>query len=105
MLGYTAAKHGVIGLMRSWANFLAQHNIRVNSVAPTTVRTPMANDGDVSMIVKHVPELANALTNALPVEAVDAMDVANAVAWLATDEARYITGTVLPVDAGNVNRR
>jgi SDR family mycofactocin-dependent oxidoreductase len=105
MLGYTAAKHGVIGLMRSWANFLAQHNIRVNSVAPTTVRTPMANDGDVSTIIKHVPELANALTNALPVEAVDAMDVANAVAWLATDEARYITGTVLPEDAGNVNRR
>ena len=105
MLGYTAAKHGVIGLMRSWANYLAPHNIRVNSVAPTTVRTPMANNGDVSMIVQHVPELANALTNALPVEAVDAVDVANAVAWLASDEARYVTGTVVPVDAGNVNRR
>lgn len=105
MLGYTAAKHGVIGLMRSWANFLAPHNVRVNSVAPTTVRTPMANDGDVSLIVRHVPELANSLTNALPVEAVEAMDVANAVAWLASDEARYVTGTVLPVDAGNVNRR
>lgn len=105
MLGYTAAKHGVIGLMRSWANFLAPHNIRVNSVAPTTVRTPMANDGDVSAIVQHVPELANSLTNAMPVEAVEAVDVANAVAWLVSDEARYITGTVLPVDAGNVNRR
>jgi SDR family mycofactocin-dependent oxidoreductase len=105
MLGYTAAKHGVIGLMRSWANFLAKHSIRVNSVAPTTVRTPMANDGDVSMIMKYAPELANSLTNALPVEAVDAEDVANAVAWLASDEARYITGTVLPVDAGSINRR
>jgi SDR family mycofactocin-dependent oxidoreductase len=105
MLGYTAAKHGVIGLMRSWANFLAPHSIRVNSVAPTTVRTPMANNGDVSVILEHVPELANALTNALPVEAVEAIDVANAVAWLASDEARYITGTVVPVDAGNVNRR
>lgn len=105
MLGYTAAKHGVIGLMRSWANFLAPHNIRVNSVAPTTVRTPMANDGDLSMIVQHAPELASSLTNALPVEAVEAVDVANAVAWLASDEARYVTGTVLPVDAGNVNRR
>jgi SDR family mycofactocin-dependent oxidoreductase len=105
MLGYTAAKHGVIGLMRSWANYLAPHDIRVNSVAPTTVRTPMANDGDVSMITKYAPELANSLTNALPVEAVDAMDVANAVAWLASEEARYVTGTVLPVDAGNVNRR
>jgi SDR family mycofactocin-dependent oxidoreductase len=105
MLGYTAAKHGVIGLMRSWANYLAPHFIRVNSVAPTTVRTPMANDGNVSTILQHVPELAGALTNAIPVEAVDAMDIANAVAWLASDEARYITGTVLPVDAGNVNRR
>jgi SDR family mycofactocin-dependent oxidoreductase len=105
MLGYTAAKHGVIGLMRSWANFLAPHSIRVNSVAPTTVRTPMANDGNVSMIIEHVPELANSLTNALPVEAVEAVDVANAVAWLVSDDARYITGTVVPVDAGNINRR
>ncbi len=104
MLGYTAAKHGVIGLMRSWANYLAPHSIRVNAVAPTTVATPMANNGDVSMILTHVPELANSLTNALPVEAVEAMDVANAVAWLASDEARYVTGTVLPVDAGNLNR-
>ena len=105
MLGYTAAKHGVIGLMRSWANYLGPHHIRVNSVAPTTVRTPMANDGDLSAITKYAPELANALTNAMPVEAIDARDVANAVAWLASDDARYVTGTVLPVDAGNVNRR
>jgi SDR family mycofactocin-dependent oxidoreductase len=105
MLAYTAAKHGVIGLMRSWANFLAPHSIRVNSVAPTTVATPMANNGDVSMILEHVPELANSLTNALPVQAVEAIDVANTVAWLASDDARYITGTVIPVDAGNINRR
>ena len=105
MLGYTAAKHGVIGLMRSWANYLAPHFIRVNSVAPTTVRTPMANDGNVSIILQHVPELAGALTNAIPVEAVEPMDIANAVAWLVSDEARYVTGTVIPVDAGNVNRR
>ena len=47
VLAYTAAKHGVIGLMRSWANFLAPHLIRVNAVAPTTVATPMANMGDL----------------------------------------------------------
>lgn len=105
MLGYTAAKHGVIGLMRSWANYLAPHSIRVNSVAPTTVRTRMANNGDVSMILEHVPELANSLTNALPVVAIEARDVANAVAWLASDDARYVTGTVVPIDAGNINRR
>src|SRR3954468_14411385 len=105
MLGYTAAKHGVVGLVRSWASFLAPRRIRVNSVAPTTVATPMANDGDVSMILQHVPELANSLANAIPVQAVEAIDVANTVAWLVSDEARYITGTVIPVDAGNVNRR
>lgn len=105
MLGYTAAKHGVIGLMRSWSNYLAPHSIRVNSVAPTTVKTPMANNGDLSAIIEHVPELANALRNAMPVDAVEPSDIANAVAWLASDDARYVTGTVIPVDAGNINRR
>jgi SDR family mycofactocin-dependent oxidoreductase len=105
VLGYTAAKHAVIGLMRSWANYLAPHFIRVNTVAPTTVRTPMANDGDVSSIIEHVPELALSLTNAMPVEAVDPIDDTNAILWLVSDEARYITGTVIPVDAGNINRR
>lgn len=105
MLGYTAAKHGVIGLMRSWSNFLAPHFIRVNSIAPTTVKTPMANNGDISMILQHVPELANSLRNAMPVDAVEAADIAAAAAWLASDDARYVTGTVIPVDAGNVNRR
>ena len=65
----------------------------------------MANNGDISMILEHVPELANSLTNALPVDAVEPIDVANAVAWLVSDDARYVTGTVVPVDAGNVNRR
>jgi SDR family mycofactocin-dependent oxidoreductase len=105
MLGYTAAKHGVVGLMRSWANYLAPHNIRVNSVAPTTVRTPMANNGDVSSIIEFAPELASALVNAMPVEAVDPIDVSNAILWLVSDEARYVTGTVVPVDAGLLNKR
>ena len=105
MLGYTAAKHGVIGLMRSWANALAPHFIRVNSVAPTTVRTPMAGDGNVAEIIERVPQLAGSLTNAIPVEAVEAIDVSNAVLWLVSEEARYVTGSVVPVDAGNLNRR
>ncbi len=105
VLGYTAAKHGVIGLMRSWANYLAPYSIRVNSVAPTTVRTPMANNGDVSAILEAAPEFAGALLNAMPVEAVDPIDVSNAILWLVSDEARYVTGTVLPVDAGQVNKR
>jgi SDR family mycofactocin-dependent oxidoreductase len=104
-LAYIAAKHGVIGLMRSWANYLAPHFIRVNSVAPTTVRTPMAGGGNIAGILEHSPELAGSLLNAMPVEAVDAIDISNAIAWLVSDEARYVTGTVVPVDAGNVNRR
>jgi SDR family mycofactocin-dependent oxidoreductase len=104
-LGYTAAKHGVIGLMRSWANFLAPYNIRVNSVAPTAVRTPMAGDGNLAEILAHAPQLASALTNAMPVDLVEPVDVSNAIAWLVSDDARYVTGTVVPVDAGLLNKR
>ncbi|WP_068272241.1 mycofactocin-coupled SDR family oxidoreductase [Aldersonia kunmingensis] len=104
-LGYTAAKHGVIGLMRSWANYLAPHSIRVNSVAPTAVRTPMAADGDLKLIMEHAPDLARALSNAMPVDLVEPIDVSNAIAWLVSDDARYITGTVVPVDAGQLNKR
>ncbi|HEX3707896.1 MAG TPA: mycofactocin-coupled SDR family oxidoreductase [Mycobacteriales bacterium] len=105
MLSYVAAKHGVIGLMRAWANYGAPHSIRVNCLAPTTVRTPMAGGGSLADITQYAPHLLNSLTNAMPVEAVDPVDVANAVAFLASDAARYITGTVLPVDAGNIVRR
>jgi SDR family mycofactocin-dependent oxidoreductase len=104
-LAYIAAKHGVLGLMRSWSNFLAPHMIRVNSVAPTTVKTPMAGGGDIRGIIEHSPAMAGALLNAMPVDAVDALDISNAVLWLASDDARYVTGSVIPVDAGNVNRR
>jgi SDR family mycofactocin-dependent oxidoreductase len=105
MLGYVAAKHGVIGLMRAWANYCAPHNIRVNTIAPTTVQTPMAGGGSMEDILKYAPHLAGSLTNAIPIDAVEAVDIANAVAFLASDAARYITGTVLPVDAGNIVRR
>ncbi|HSA51864.1 MAG TPA: mycofactocin-coupled SDR family oxidoreductase [Yinghuangia sp.] len=104
-LGYTAAKHGVVGLMRSWANFLAPYSIRVNSVAPTAVRTPMAGDGNLAAILEHAPQLAHALTNAMPVDLVEPVDISNAIVWLVSDDARYVTGTVLPVDAGMLNKR
>jgi SDR family mycofactocin-dependent oxidoreductase len=104
MLAYTAAKHGVVGLMRSWANYLAPHFIRVNSVAPTAVNTPMAvNDGMREALEKN-PALADAWMNPIPVPMVEALDISNAVLWLVSDDARYVTGTVVPVDAGILNK-
>ncbi|MCV7290018.1 mycofactocin-coupled SDR family oxidoreductase [Mycolicibacterium wolinskyi] len=107
-LGYTAAKHGVVGLMRAYANFLAPHSIRVNSIHPTGVDTPMINNEFTRQWLKHVAEELNAPTdfgNALPVQVVQVEDIANAVAWLVSDQARYVTGVTLPVDAGIVNKR
>lgn len=105
---YVAAKHGVTGLMRTFANELAPHWVRVNSVHPTQVDTPMImNDEIFRMFRPDLPEPGrddivgvSTATNALPVPWVEASDVANAVLFLASDEARYITGVALPVDAG-----
>jgi SDR family mycofactocin-dependent oxidoreductase len=105
LLSYTAAKHGVVGLMRSWANYLAPHNIRVNSVAPTGCRTPMSMNSSLADIMAESPQLANAMSNAMPVDMVEPIDISNAVAWLVSDDARYVTGTVIPVDAGALNKR
>jgi SDR family mycofactocin-dependent oxidoreductase len=105
MLAYTAAKHGVVGLMRSWANYLAPHNIRVNSVAPTAVRTPMAVNDLMTKALEADPELAKAWTNPLPVGMVEPLDISNAIVYLVSDDGRYVTGTVLPIDAGMINKR
>jgi SDR family mycofactocin-dependent oxidoreductase len=100
MIGYTAAKHGVVGLMRLYANLLAPHRIRVNSLHPTGVNTPMIVNESFARFVEEFPDAATAMQNALPVELVEPEDIANAAAWLCSDEARYITGVTLPVDAG-----
>jgi SDR family mycofactocin-dependent oxidoreductase len=100
MDGYAAAKHGVVGLMRSYANWLAPHNIRVNSVHPTGVNTPMIVNDAMQEFVNSAPEIGEALTNLMPVGMVEACDISNAIAWLVSDEARYVTGVTLPVDAG-----
>ncbi|NKY32277.1 mycofactocin-coupled SDR family oxidoreductase [Nocardia speluncae] len=107
---YIAAKHGVIGLMRSFAVELGQHFIRVNSVLPTNVNTPMfMNEGTMKLFR---PDLENPgaddfapvaqLMHVLPVGWVEPVDISNAVLFLASDEARYITGLPLPVDAGSL---
>ncbi|KAA0102788.1 mycofactocin-coupled SDR family oxidoreductase [Mycolicibacterium sp. P1-5] len=110
---YTAAKHGVVGLMRSLAQDLAPHGIRVNTVHPTNVDTPMIQNDVVSSAFRpdlsRPPtrqEFAEAATtmNMLAVPWVDPLDVANASLFLASDEARYITSASLPVDAGSTQR-
>jgi SDR family mycofactocin-dependent oxidoreductase len=109
---YTAAKHGVVGLMRSLANELAPHNIRVNSVHPTNVDTPLIQNDTVRSAfrpdLEHVSreqfaEAARSM-NMLAIPWVEAVDVANACLFLASDEARYITAITLPVDAGATQR-
>src|SRR5215831_1030751 len=97
---YSAAKHGVIGLMRSLALELAPHRIRVNCVLPGGVRTPMGEAEAMQGWLAREPEAARALTAPLPVELLEPEDVSAAVAWLASDDARQVTGIALPVDAG-----
>ncbi len=104
-LGYTAAKHGLVGLMRAYANNLAPHNIRVNSVHPTGVRTPMVINDAMRHFLVQDPSLARANANALPVKILEPADISNAVLWLVSDEARYVTGVALPIDAGFTNKR
>ena len=105
---YIAAKHGVVGLMRAFAVELGQHRIRVNSVHPSQVNTPMTMN-DVTFKLFR-PDLENPgpddfapfsqMTHTLPVPWVEAVDISNAVLFLASDESRYVTGVSLPVDAG-----
>jgi (+)-trans-carveol dehydrogenase len=107
---YVSAKHGVVGLMRTLALELAPHMIRVNSLHPTTVNTDMIQNAPTYEL--FAPDLAakdrtkERLTerfqalNALPIPWVEPADISNAVLFLASDEARYITGVPLPVDAG-----
>ncbi|MGE2727513.1 mycofactocin-coupled SDR family oxidoreductase [Mycolicibacterium pulveris] len=105
-VGYVAAKHGIVGLMRIYANLLAQHSIRVNSIHPSGVDTPMINNDATRQWLGSIAEKTpQEMGNALPVQVLTAEDIADTVAWLVSDSARYITGVALPVDAGSVNKR
>ncbi|MEI4274233.1 mycofactocin-coupled SDR family oxidoreductase [Klenkia sp. LSe6-5] len=105
---YTAAKHGVVGIMRTLANEFGPHSIRVNSVHPTGVDTPMIQNpktwglflGDDPEPSREKAEPVFMSTNSLPVPWVEVDDITNAILFLVSDEARYITGVTLPVDAG-----
>jgi SDR family mycofactocin-dependent oxidoreductase len=100
LLGYFAAKHGVVGIMRAWANAYGRHNIRVNSLHPTGVATPMIMNEQFAQMTRDEPERMGGMQNLLPVPYVQPADVSNAVVWLCSEEGRYIHGVALPVDAG-----
>jgi SDR family mycofactocin-dependent oxidoreductase len=100
MMGYIAAKHGVVGLMRAYANQLAPRSIRVNSVHPCGVNTPMVVNPEFGALAEAHPVELSKLAPAMPVELIEAVDISNAIVWLCSDEARYVTGVTLPVDAG-----
>ncbi|MGK8506612.1 mycofactocin-coupled SDR family oxidoreductase [Nocardia asiatica] len=106
---YIAAKHGVVGLMRTFAVELGQHSIRVNSVHPTNVDTPMFMNKATMKLFR--PDLEDPtpedfkpvaqFMHVLPIGWVEPVDVSNAVLFLASDEARYITGLPMTVDGGS----
>jgi SDR family mycofactocin-dependent oxidoreductase len=100
LAGYQAAKHGVVGLMRYYASALAEKNIRVNTVHPTGVATPMLINDYVEQYFGEHPEALPALQNLLAVELIDAVDISEAMVYLCGQSGRYITGVTLPVDAG-----
>ena len=97
---YAASKWGLTGLTKSWAIELAPHDIRVVSIHPTGVDTPL-NDGLAMLEGKTTQEIAEqSAGNLQPVPWIEARDVADAVVFLVSDKARYMTGTELVIDAG-----
>jgi NAD(P)-dependent dehydrogenase (short-subunit alcohol dehydrogenase family) len=107
---YCAAKHGVVGLMRALAIELASHSIRVNTVHPSSVDTPIIKNqamytllsgGKPNATLEEVTPTFREL-NLLDIPWMEPQDISNAMLWLASDEARYVTGATLPIDAGSM---
>jgi SDR family mycofactocin-dependent oxidoreductase len=101
LLGYSAAKAALVNLARNYASILAPYHIRVNTLHPTGVDTPMINN-DMSRGRFEIanPEDLRALVNAIPVTRVEAIDVANLALWLCSEDSRYFTGNPVRLDAG-----
>jgi len=101
---YAASKWGLTGLTKSWAIELAPHGIRVVSIHPTGVNTPM-NDGLAALEGATPLEIAErSAGNLLPVPWIEPEDVAEAVLYLASDRARFVTGSQFVIDAGLLSR-
>jgi SDR family mycofactocin-dependent oxidoreductase len=97
---YTAAKRGLVGYMQTLANDLAPQSIRVNTIHPTGVVSGMTDNSPMRKTAADKSSDIASMQNALPIPILAAEDIANAVAWLVSDEAAYITGIQLPLDAG-----
>lgn len=103
-LGYAASKHGIVGLMRTLANALAPHSIRVNTVHPTAVNTMMATNPQMTAFLEAYPDGGPHLQNPMPVGMLEPEDISAAIAYLVSDAAKYVTGVTFPVDAGFCNK-
>ena len=103
-LGYAASKHGIVGLMRTLANVLAPHSIRVNTVHPTAVNTMMAVNPAMTAFLENYPDGGPHLQNPMPVSLLEPEDISAAIAYLVSDAAKYVTGVTFPVDAGFCNK-
>jgi SDR family mycofactocin-dependent oxidoreductase len=103
-LGYAASKHAIVGLMRTLANALAPMSIRVNTVHPTAVNTMMAVNPEMTAFLENYPGGGPHLQNPMPVEMLEPEDISNAIAYLVSDQAKYVTGVTFPVDAGFCNK-
>jgi NAD(P)-dependent dehydrogenase (short-subunit alcohol dehydrogenase family) len=102
---YVASKHGMVGIMRMLANELAVKRIRVNSIHPTGVDTPMlVGLGGLTPRIESSPDTGSLFLNSLPVDVVAPADVSEAVLFLSSAESRYVTGLTLTVDAGSSAR-
>jgi SDR family mycofactocin-dependent oxidoreductase len=102
---YVASKHGVVGLCRTLANEVGEYNIRVNSIHPSPVNTILITDPDLGpLIEQYATTLAPLFMNTLPFTMMEPEDVSGLVAFLAGDDARYMTGAQVPLDMGLVNR-
>ncbi|MCL2583667.1 MAG: mycofactocin-coupled SDR family oxidoreductase [Streptosporangiales bacterium] len=103
-LAYSSSKRGLVSLMESYARTLAPESIRVNTVHPTAVRSGMTVNDTARELQRQAAaggsNVISSMQNALPVPMLEADDIADAVAFLVSDEAKYVTGVQFPVDAG-----
>lgn len=107
---YTAAKHGIVGLMRALVNEVSRYNIRVNLVLPGAVNTTMIQNEVLYRLFNADNPTKEAIAeifrsqHPMPVEWLEPVDISDAVVWLASHEARYVTGVSLPLDAGKTSK-